>query len=326
MLYYNIFMHLFNSMRCSVKRLLLTMVLIVAGCLSARASEPPSVVASIPPIHGLVSMVTDGVVEPTLLFPGSVSPHAYHLKPSDAAVLESADIVFWISPTMETALAKPMQVIAGNAIDVQLMDARGLQILPRREGGMLNHGEEQEEQGSDEEREVYADPHIWLNPVNAIVMLFVISETLGDLDPGNAALYRANAISGIATLKTLDSVLEGRLASVRGAPYVAFHDAYQYFEDRYGLKPLATMAVDPEHAPGARRLSEVRDAVAQSGARCVFSEPQFDPRLLVTLTEGTGAKVSPLDPIGLAIEPGPAFYPALLTQMVDDLVGCLAVD
>lgn len=304
-----------------MKRLLLTLVLIIGGCLNVRAAEPPRVVASIPPVHGLVSMVMDGLAEPALLLPGSVSPHTYHLKPSDAAVLESADIVFWISPMLETVLAKPMEVIAGKAVDVHLMDARGIKILPRREGGVFHdHGHDDDH----DDDAVDADAHVWLNPANAIVMLFVISETLGEVDPDNATRYQANAIRGISMLQKLDAEIEASLTPIRETPYVAFHDAYQYYEDRYGLQPLATMSVDPDHAPGAKRLAEVRDAVAESGARCVFSEPQFSPKLISTLIEGTGAKAATLDPLGADIEPGPAFYPALLLKMTDALLNCLS--
>jgi len=292
----------------------------------ANASETPTVVASIPPVHSLVSMVMEGVAEPTLLLPGSVSPHAYHLKPSDAAILESASVVFWISPTMETALAKPMEVIARRAVDVRLLDARGVKILPRREGGVLDHDEEHDEEHDHGHNhgDVDFDAHVWLNPVNAIVMLFVISETLGDLDSENAALYRANAIKGIDALKKLDDHIEKTLAPVRALPYVAFHDAYQYFEERYGLRPIATMAVDPDHAPSAKRLSAVRSVIKQAGAQCVFSEPQFDPKLIAVMIEGTHARASTLDPLGIAIKPGAALYSELLSTLAENLVSCLS--
>lgn len=306
-----------------MKRLFLILGLILVSSLNARAGEPPRIVTSIPPVHGLVSMVTAGVFEPELLLPGTVSPHTYHLKPSDAAMLESAEIVFWISPMMETVLAKPMEVIAGKAVDVHLMDARGLKILPLREGGVFHdHGHDDEH----EEDTVDADAHVWLSPANAIVMLFVISETLGEIDPANAVQYRANAVAGIGALQKLDAEIEAALGPVRGVPYVAFHDAYQYFEERYELKPLATMAVDPEHAPGPKRLAEVREAIKDSGARCAFSEPQFSPKIMATLVEGTGAKAATLDPLGVDIEPGPSFYPALLQKMTDSLLNCLSGD
>jgi len=289
------------------------------------AADAPKVVASIGPVHSLVSMVMAGAGEPEQLLPGTVSPHAYQLKPSDAARLEQAKVVFWIGPTLETVMRKPMETIAINAVSVQLMDARAMTILPRREGGVLtdshgaddghNHGDDGEGQGS--------DPHIWLDPVNAIVMLFVISETLGEVDPENAHLYRANAITGIDRLKQLDSDLDRLLSAVRTLPYVAFHDAYQYFEARYGLNPLAVIAVDPEHMPGARRISEVKAALSKSGARCIFTEPQFEPRLVSTLIEGTGARAGKLDPLGLGLPSGPFFYEDLLKGMADDLTSCL---
>jgi len=289
---------------------------------AATEKQSPRVVASIAPIHSLVSTVMVGVGKPTLLLPGTVSPHAYHLKPSDAALLEDAQVVFWVGPALETVLSKPMETIATRSVSVQLMDARALKILPRRKGGVLGHsgGDDQ-----DQDHEVGdADPHVRLDPVNAIVMLFVISETMGELDPDNAAFYRGNAISGIERIKKLDIEIEQALTDVREMPYVAFHDAYQYFEDRYGLVPLATIAVDPDHAPGARRVNEVKTAIAQSGARCVFTEPQFDPGLVSTLIEGTEVRTGKLDPLGADIAPGPFFYDEMMHAMTMDLIACLA--
>lgn len=286
---------------------------------NSGAGEPPRVVASIAPVHGLVSMVMAGVGVPYLLLPGQVSPHAYRLKPSDARTMEDSQVVFWIGPALETMLIKPMETIAANGVTVQLMDARALKILPRRAGGVLVHDDD----GSDDHAAEGSDPHIWLNPVNAIVMLFVISETLGEVDPENAAIYRANAIDGIDRLKRLDSEIDQMLAAVREVPYVAFHDAYQYFEERYGLAPVATIAVGPDRAPGARRVSEVKTAIAQSGVGCVFTEPQFDPKLVATLIERTPARAGNLDPLGADISPGAFFYEELMRTMAQDLVDCL---
>ncbi len=299
------------------------LVLVLTQARGAMAAgEPPRVVASIAPVHSLVSMVMAGVGEPALLLPGQVSPHAYHLKPSDATLLENAQLVFWIGPALETVLSKPMETIAAGGTSVQLMDARAMKILPRRAGGVLSHDSDGDDGADDGEGS--ADPHVWLDPVNAIVMLFVISETLGELDPGNAAIYRANAIAGINRLKRLDSEIDAALADVRMASYVAFHDAYQYFEERYGLTPVATIVIDPERMPGARRVSDVKNAITQSGVGCVFTEPQFDPRLVSTLIEGTGARADELDPLGAGIPPGPLFYDAMLRAMAQNLVSCLS--
>jgi len=265
-------------------------------------------------------MVMAGVGEPELLLPSNVSPHAYHLKPSGAAKLENAQLVFWIGPALETVLSKPMETIAASGASVQLMDARAMKILPRRAGGVLGHGDDGD---GDDLTEGDADPHVWLDPVNAIVMLFAISETLGEVDPENSEIYRANAIYGVARIKKLDSKIDEMLADVRGVPYVTFHDAYQYFEERFGLSVLATIAVNPDRAPGAHRVSEVKNAITQSGAGCVFTEPQFDPKLVATLIEGTGAHAGELDPLGADTEPGILFYEDLMLAMAQDLVGCL---
>lgn len=307
----------FRSQPYALARLLVLLFIAIQMPVKfASAESGPNVVASIAPVHSLVSSVMAGVGSPDLLLPGTVSPHAYHLKPSDAKMLEQADVVFWIGPALETVLAKPIETIAVRSVSVQLMDARAMKILSRREGGVFGHGSEEDHNEGD------ADPHIWLNPANAIVMLFVISETLSEIDPEHAGTYRTNAIAAIERIKALDMRIDQNLNDVRTLPYVAFHDAYQYFEERFGLTPLAVVSIDPDHTPGARRIGEIREAVQRSGATCVFAEPQFSPGLLSAILEGTGARQGELDPLGAGLEPGPFFYEELMEGMAEDMVSC----
>jgi zinc transport system substrate-binding protein len=104
---------------------------------------------------------------------------------------------------------------------------------------------------------------------------------------------------------------------------VVFHDAYYYFEARYGLNAAGSVTVSAERAPGARRLSEIRAKVRSLGATCVFAEPQFRPTLVSVVLEGSGARLGLLDPVGAQRAPGPELYFELLQGLADSLVGCL---
>ncbi|PLX74678.1 MAG: hypothetical protein C0614_11670, partial [Desulfuromonas sp.] len=127
----------------------------------------------------------------------------------------------------------------------------------------------------------------------------------------------------IEALDKLDAALKNRLAAVRDLPYMVFHDAYQYFEAAYGLNVAGSVTVSPERRPGARGLAEIREKIVAVQARCVFSEPQFEPRLVATVIEGTGARTGVLDPLGGDLPPETESYFTLMNGLADNLVSCL---
>jgi len=165
--------------------------------------------------------------------------------------------------------------------------------------------------------------HIWLDPHNAKRIVEAAVAELSKQDPAHAARYRSNGEAVLARLDALDEELASTMESIRELPFIVFHDAYHYFEDRYGLNAAGSITVSPDRAPGAKRLSEIREKVADAGAVCVFSEPQFEPALVDTVVEGTPARTGVLDPLGAEIEPGPAAYETLLRNLANDLRTCL---
>ena len=290
---------------------------------SLAAAAAPKVVVSIKPIHSLLAGVMAGIGEPALIVAGGSSPHVYTLRPSDARKLEAADIVFWVGPILEGFLAKPISSLAGKAEIVELDRAPGIALLPAREGGDW----EEDEHDHDHEPTASAleqDGHLWLDPENAKAIVRIARARLSALDPGNAERYRSNAAALERRLDALDAGLRRRLAAVRGLPFVVFHDAYQYFERRYGLSAIGSITVSPEHLPGAQRIQAIHAKVARVGARCVFSEPEFEPRLVQTVIEGTRARTAVLDPEGAALRAGPELYFNLMGGLADALATCLA--
>jgi len=284
------------------------------------AAAAPQVVVSIKPIHSLLAGVMAGIGEPALIVAGSSSPHVYTLRPSDARKLEAADIVFWVGPILEGFLTKPIASLAGKAEIVELDRAPGIALLPAREGG---DWEEDEHDHAPAASALEQDGHLWLDPVNAKAIVRLARARLAALDPGNAERYRSNAAALEQRLDALDARLRQRLAAVRGLPFVVFHDAYQYFERRYGLFAIGSITVSPEHLPGAQRIQAIRAKVARVGAACVFSEPQFEPLLVQTVIEGTRARTAVLDPEGAALRAGPELYFSLMGGLADALAICL---
>lgn len=303
---------------------LIAAALVSAATISAAAAAP-KVVASVPPVHSLVASVMAGVGGPSLIVRGASSPHTYALKPSEARLLQEADIVFWIGPMYETFLEKPLASLGQRARVVALAKSPAVLLLSAREGGAwedddLGH-EAGHGQGTAREREI--DGHMYLDPMNAIAFIGAIAETLAGADAANADRYRANAARTTTTLAALDQSLKARLAPIANKPFLVFHDAYQYFERRYGLSAAGSITVSPDRKPGARRLAELRRKIERSGALCVFSEPQFQPTLVKTVIEDTRARTGMLDPVGAAIPPGPGAYAVLLDNLASSLLGCL---
>lgn len=168
------------------------------------------------------------------------------------------------------------------------------------------------------------DPHVWLDPRNGQLWLGQIAEALAELDPDNAAQYRENAAAAQTELAALEVDIAETLAPVKDRPFIVFHDAYHYFEARFDIEARGAISENDARAPGAARVTELRDLVAESGAKCVFAEPQFNPGLIAAVTEGQGTGTGTLDPLGADLEPGTALYADLLRGMAENMAACLS--
>ncbi|MBE0529203.1 MAG: zinc ABC transporter substrate-binding protein ZnuA [Rhodospirillales bacterium] len=298
------------------------------------AVAEPTVVASIPPVHSLVAGVMEGIGDAHLLVKGGASPHTYALRPSDATLLNRADIVFWVGEELEAFLVKPLAALGGGADVVALSKAPRLKLLAAREGGLWEEDEDEHEHeaGGDHEDEHEHehehehgahDMHVWLDPANAEVMVEAIVATLVRRDPAHAKAYAANGASLRGRIEGLKSEIKATLAPVAGKPFMVFHDAYQYFEEAFGLKAVGALSVAPQRLPGAKRLGELRERLVSAGVGCVFREPQFAPKLAETLVDGTPARIGVLDPLGAGLKSGPDLYFRLLKSNAEALRNCL---
>ncbi|MEH6720301.1 MAG: zinc ABC transporter substrate-binding protein [Aurantimonas endophytica] len=396
-----------------VRRLALSASLLLATAGIANAA--PNVVVSIKPLHSLVAAVMEGVSEPSLIVTGAGSPHNYALKPSQAAALEEADLIFWMGHELETFLERPVETIGTGATVVSLIDAPGLKLLPFREGGAFeahdhaheghaaeaagghdhaheeaagethdhtheaeaggehhdhaheaaaghshdddhgasaseathDHAHEEPAAGHDHAHEEAAagaghnhdhshgasegghdhgdfDPHVWLDPQNAKALAAAIGSALAAADPENAEHYAANTATLDQRLDALTAEVEAQLEPVKDRGFIVFHDAYHYFEDRFGLEAAGSITINPETPPGAERVTEIQARVRELGATCVFAEPQFEPRIISVVTEGTEARTGELDPLGAAIADGPELYFELIETMAASMRECLA--
>ncbi|NDW07502.1 zinc ABC transporter substrate-binding protein [Jiella pacifica] len=312
----------------------------------AKADEAPKVVTSIKPVDSLVSAVMQGVGEPYLIVKGAASPHTAALKPSDASALSDAKAIFWIGPQLESFLVKPIGSLGSDAEIVALWDAEGVEKLNARTGAMFepddddhdhaaaeddhDHDHDHEEGAADDDDHDHGhdhgqtgiNEHVWLDPENAVAMTKAIAATLEKVDPAHAEAYRNNAEAYVARLEALERDVRAELQGSQKKPFVVFHDAYQYFEQRFDVPAAGAITVSPDRAPGAARIREIKDKLAGIGASCVFTEPEFEPSIVTTVTEGTAAKVGVLDPLGADLPDGPDLYPTLIRNIAKGLSDC----
>ena len=286
---------------------------------AAARAEPPRVVASVKPLQSLAAGVMAGIGAPEVLIKGGNSPHSYSLRPSDARILEHADVVFWIGPRFEAFLEKSLVSLGRKARVVALIGAPKVKVLSARQGGLWVGLDTKDAARGDG----HQDQHIWLDVDNAKAIVAAMATALSAGDAANAARYFRNAAEVEERLTALDAELRMQLAPIRQKPFIVFHDAYHYFEARYGLNAMGAITVSPDRAAGARRISEIRAKIESLGDVCVFSEPQFQPKLVKMLLSDTRAKSAVLDPEGTALAAGPELYFDLMRGLGGNFTRCL---
>ena len=303
-----------------MNRLLAASSIFVGLALPAMAAEL-KVMASIKPVHALVASVMGETGAPGLIVDGAGSPHTYSLRPKDAEALQGSNVIFWVGHELEAFLEKPIEALPKDAKVVSLMEAKGVEHLAVREGdGFEAHEEhgEGDNHGHGEE-----DAHIWLDPANAIAMVDAIAAALSEADGAHAETYAANAKATKDRLSRLQDEIVSATAPLKEKRYIVFHDAYQYFEKRFGLSASGAISIHPENPPGAKGIRDIQQRIADAKVQCVFSEPQFDNKLVNLVIEGTDVKTGVMDPIGASLQPGPMFYDELLRGLVASMKGCL---
>ena len=296
---------------------------LVSTPLTSAIAAAPRVAVTIKPIHALAAGVMGRIGAPQLVLQGSSSPHSTALRPSQMRLLENADIIFYIADHFETAL-KPVlhRRRQAGATVVELSDTPNLTLHQFRSAGIWSTDDQTSQ--TEHDRDDTVDPHIWLDPQNAKAITLHISAVLARIDPGNADAYRTNAAKLMIELNALGREVAAKLQPVANQPFVVFHDAYQYFERRFGLSGLGAITADPGHAPGAKRLIQIRTGLSRRGAVCVFAEPQFEIDYVTTVIEGSRARAAILDPLGIDTPVGKEAYASLIWSMTNSITRCLS--
>ncbi|HBP84520.1 MAG TPA: zinc transporter, partial [Gammaproteobacteria bacterium] len=167
------------------------------------------------------------------------------------------------------------------------------------------------------------DPHMWLDPANALVWLDAIASELGHIDPENAARYRANANTAKEEISHEIHHLEDHLKSVQGKGFLVFHDAYQYFENRFGISATGSISIGDASKPSPKGLQELKHHFEEEGIHCVLSEPQYSSKLIDSVFGGFKPHIGVADPIGVDLELGSGLYLELLENLASRIAECV---
>lgn len=302
-------------MPTKLRLLLLSLCLPLLLPFAARAGEPPQVVASVLPVHSLVSAVMKGVGAPTLLIQGAVSPHGFALRPSEARALGRADLIVWVGPALERSLVRALASESFAGHQLALLDVPGLALLPLRDEHEHEH---QHQHGHDDH-----DPHAWLDPDNAMAMVSAIENALVAIDQANATRYQDNAAVVRQSLGEIKTEIQLALEPLQGQRPGVFHDVLQYFERATGLGASVVINHDPDQPAKLAQMGRVSKQLESGQIQCLFAEPQFDGRLIALLVDRYSLRRGVLDPLGAGINPGPTAYAQLMRQITEQIRGCM---
>lgn len=309
----------------------------------AQAEAAVRVAVTSKPIHSLVAQVMEGVAVPLLIVDGANSAHTFALKPSAARAIAESALFIRVSDRMEPFTRKLVEGLPAHVTVLTLADEQlGIALLPQRTSGAFeahvhageadDAGEEEDHAGHEHGREHSGpaqawgttDGHLWLDTQNARAITAAAAKALSEKWPQHAAQFAANEAKAQAALAALESEIAAQVAPLKGKPFIVFHDAYQYFEHRFGIAAAGAVTLGPDQPPSAKRLTEVRQKLRTLDAACVFAEPQFQPKLLAAVAEGANVRTGTLDPEGQALPAGTALYAQLMRGLARDLAACLS--
>jgi zinc transport system substrate-binding protein len=282
-----------------------------------------NVLSSIKPIQLITNEITEGVSTSEVLLSTNTSPHDYAFKPSDVKKIRKADLVVWVGPELETFLTGVMESHSGA---FALHDQP--EMILREYGGCgcekdKHDHDKHDHHDHDGHNHGTHDMHIWLGPEQALQAATAIANKLSAIDAKNAQRYQDNLKKFESNLSATISDLEKKLSPVRQNGYFVFHDAYGYYENYFKLNNLGEFTVSPERKPGAKTLNKIRKKLESKDAHCVFSEPQFTPAVINSVTRGTDVNKGELDPLAVSIKVQPGAYFDFLKSLGTQFSSCL---
>ena len=264
-----------------------------------RHVEKHQIVVTLKPLYSLTAHISDGISTPLLLVEQLPTSHHYNLRPSQRKQLADADTIIWfgwqLEPYLDKIITQEKNKRKSDSLVISAMQAAGLTLLKSRSRVIGQDVEHLQDQHTDSP---LIDPHIWLSSRNAIAISRHIAQSLIRSDPENSDAYKKNLAALIEMIEAAHSEIKTTLEnvpSISEQPFIAYHDAFQYFEDEHQLDHAATVSHHGGAGPGLKHLREISSLIQSRNIRClVYQQPE--PALVEALVERTSIKAVALDP------------------------------
>jgi len=288
------------------------------------ASQNTSIASSIRPIAMLLSAVTGDETSVNILLPGNMSPHDYRLKFSDIKLIKESELFFWIGPNLESGISKAVKT-HGTTNIIKLMDIDDLS-WPKTTTE-LSHSHTDHNHGHDNEYESYEgvkdnrDPHIWLNPKNAVAIVATINELLVKKYPEKKEIFEKNTNNFEASLKSLNIVIRERLEEIKHKGFLVAHDGYRHFVDFYDLNQLGVVDLTDDISSSAKHKGNLNKLIDKTS--CIFTDPQHTSKAANQLAKKFDIKSRELDLLGHNVPLGKKSYIDFLSKLSETVVECL---
>ncbi len=283
-------------------KLLFVIFLLCARTVSAAdfIDEKPVIAASINPIYQIILAITKDKSNNVLIINPALSEHDYQLKKSDVKAMQKADLIFYVSDDLEKNFSRLIAAVEKKSQAFELIKANNIKLLKRR---------------SDATK---VDPHIWLDPENAVNIAEFITQKISAIDQKNSAEYQKNFVNFKKEIRATEKIIKAQLSKVKGRDYVIYHDGYQYFENYFSLKPLQIMTHDHDSELTVSTLKEFDILAKQGRIKCILGDKQDEKNTSLKLSKNYQIKFATLDLIGQENS-----YEELLLMISRGVAGCL---
>tara|TARA_A100000171_G_C2134017_1_gene148731 strand:+ start:723 stop:1643 length:921 start_codon:yes stop_codon:yes gene_type:complete len=280
-------------------------------------TKPLKIVATIPPLASLVKSLVGDAGEVRLLLESEGSPHSYYMKPSDLLTVESADIILWIGPELESFLVPILEKVDKKSVKVfSALSVKDLVTYGYRCVSDGHHAQCHHHHGD-------LDPHIWLDPYNMILVAEALKESLIHQFPSLKNILEENFKELKTKLANLDQKVKNILRNSSSQSFFVIHDALQYLEESANLKPSLPMSTHPESGLTIRRLRTLKKIVRLEKVRCLFGDKAYDPELLAKFARKLNLSYKILDVLGYRDYDTPLDYEDMMTSLVLNMSSCL---
>ena len=276
-------------------------------CLISQVWAAPNIAVSIPPIHSIVSNITQGVSTPSLLLEAQQSAHHFHLKPKQLSLIERSDLLVIVHPTFESGLAKIFQHTDPN---------NRLSVAPIDDEMHEAHGQEVHEAHGQ-------DPHLWLDIAQMQAFAHKLVDKLTEIDPTHQSQYLANLAKLEQQLDNLHRHIKQQLSQAGNKSVATYSNAFDVLIDHYQLTHTASVVEQHEQRPSIKNLLVAKQSMRQHQTECLLATTEVSPKQIHLLKENLSLNIARIDILGANLNPGSDLYVQLMQHITKQVRQCL---